>query len=89
MVSITQQAGQALMGRVGSEVWFEPESQVRAGIWKELQDLLVKANWPRHPKRFKKMYQEMKARVGDWPERLYALNAGYSKIAPLPAGDEL
>jgi hypothetical protein len=87
VLTITEDGGARLVKVIESaaspiQISFTPDERVRPEIWEELGNLLSKKNWPRHPNRFKQLYQDLKKTVAEWPERLAALKEGYAKVDP-------
>ena len=63
-------------------VQMDPTHEVNANAWEELGSLLNKKTWPRHPRRAREMYQSIRRREQNWPERLQALDRGYVLVDP-------
>lgn len=84
VATITNKAGERLVTELeaGEPVVlsFEESRAVRQEVWDELAGLLQKKQWPRHPKRAKELYHKLSDQVRGWPERLAALDAGFSQL---------
>ena len=91
VITISERAGHLLSKAIDANVdgansnfqlTFQPNHDVRVSKWQRLTELKMKEGWPTHPKLAEKLFTRLVKENEKWPERIYALEAGFRHAYP-------